>query len=297
MARHKTNDDGNNFASVKQLLSVPFEEALRQCEPLRVYIATCEDTVEAMEEFRNNWHMGGPAEMIRLLQEMLNPSAPTPQKLLAMPFEQALQHCEALRTYISTNDEPTELETEFREAWHVDAPVELRQLLEELLWSEVDFSDTAPPDHLNEIGHMRYTDERTLLLSSGFDERFHERVPRGSASDHDGEVDVDDDVQCTEEVVGDLLNRPFLEAVQMCAELRQYIKEHGGDELLEEFRTHWSAEAPRQLREVLSEILDPRIAAASAAQHEVFTQRMAAFAEQNEGSLTQRRSVPSRSRM
>merc|ERR1712136_617439 len=86
-------------------------------------------------------------------------------------------------------------------------------------------------------------------------------------------------------------------AVQMCAELRQYIKEHGGDELLEEFRTHWSTEAPRQLREVLSEILDPRIAAASAAQHEMFTQRMAAFAEQDEGSLTQRRLVPSRSRM
>ncbi|CAK9041104.1 Hydrophilic compounds import ATP-binding/permease protein BacA (Hydrophilic compounds ABC transporter BacA) [Durusdinium trenchii] len=62
-------------------------------------------------------------------------------KLLAMPFEAALKECKELRAYVHSSErskvEIQELEAEIKDSWSSDAPTELRDLLEELLFPEI----------------------------------------------------------------------------------------------------------------------------------------------------------------
>ncbi|CAE8635216.1 unnamed protein product [Polarella glacialis] len=57
--------------------------------------------------------------------------------LLQTPFDEAIRSCEPLRAYVHSHgrnaDEIKELEDEFRTGWHPEAPVELRQVLAEIL--------------------------------------------------------------------------------------------------------------------------------------------------------------------
>merc|ERR1712039_245233 len=54
-------------------------------------------------------------------------------ELLNQPFDTALQNNEHLRRYINEHENSKELEDEFRESWHPEAPAELRTVLEEIL--------------------------------------------------------------------------------------------------------------------------------------------------------------------
>lgn len=54
-------------------------------------------------------------------------------KLLHQTFDEAVRDCPALRQYIASQENAREVEEEFRQSWHVDAPEALRQVLEEIL--------------------------------------------------------------------------------------------------------------------------------------------------------------------
>ncbi|CAJ1374411.1 unnamed protein product [Effrenium voratum] len=71
-------------------------------------------------------------------------------KLLALSFEEALRECKELRTYVQSPESVGErkaLAAEFQSAWSPEAPLELRELLEELLFPEIAAkkAQSAPP--------------------------------------------------------------------------------------------------------------------------------------------------------
>lgn len=72
--------------------------------------------------------------------------------------------------------------------------------------------------------------------------------------------------------VDTLLSQPFEQALESCAALREYIAARGeaAAELAEEFREHWHRDAPAELRQVLEELIDPAVAAASRVATEAF---------------------------
>lgn len=53
--------------------------------------------------------------------------------LLQRPFDEVLRQLPALQRHLEAQEDVREVEEEFRAAWHLEAPPELRQLLEELL--------------------------------------------------------------------------------------------------------------------------------------------------------------------
>merc|ERR1719491_2209411 len=54
-------------------------------------------------------------------------------ELLGKPFDEAILEFPALREHISQQEDAEDVEEEFRQHWHPEAPVALRQVLEELL--------------------------------------------------------------------------------------------------------------------------------------------------------------------
>ncbi|CAK9066095.1 ABC transporter D family member 2, partial [Durusdinium trenchii] len=80
-----------------------------------------------------------------------------------------------------------------------------------------------------------------------------------------------------------LLQQPFDQALKACPALREYIQNRSDEDakaLEEEFREHWHAEAPLEMRQILEEILDPEVAAANVAATEALLQEKAPTLDQ-----------------
>ncbi|CAJ1450409.1 unnamed protein product [Effrenium voratum] len=215
------------------------------------------------------------------------------QALLNKPFDEALKDCAVLREYINSSEDSAALTQEFRENWHAEAPLPLRQLLEELLDPEVARANVAATEAL--------LLSRAQVLPLG--EEAPASKPRrdggqedasGQGPEAEGMPPIDDEVDefvqvNVSEAVDKLLALSFEEALRECKvpcsagcsvcesaglgevvrqELRTYVQspESVGERkaLAAEFQSAWSPEAPLELRELLEELLFPEIAAKKA---------------------------------
>lgn len=204
--------------------------------------------------------------------------------LLAMPFEEALASCEALRRYIAAHEDPEGLTREFREHWP-EAPAALRQVLEELLDPDLAATNSAAAEAFLE-------DPRGVALAAaaapGDAPAQADGAAAGAAAELAGvgagesplgrgaavaALDEDDDLSTR---IGRLLDTPLDEAMRGCAELREYIMQRPDAQQVEaEFRDHWGPEAPFQLRELLAELLDPQLASAAVAERDALSSYLA----------------------
>lgn len=290
--------------SVERLLSLPFEAALQQCPALQAYIAANSDgdTTELMEEFKRHWSPSdAPPELMLILETVLRQGFVTVEDLLSMPFDDALQKCPALTTYIEEKAEGdiASLSDEFRSQWSANAPVELRQVLEEILGLEPSGASASDSTLNNDALGIDIGIE-----SEPFAERSHSPVSDADRSLHaadsgsvlggvhrPSEVDVEDSADDTEQEqywldlsakVDALLALPFDQALERCPELAQYIAaQENPDEVSVEFSQRWGDPqlVPAELRTVLEELLSPDLAAVNAAETEAFMSRMAATNE------------------
>jgi len=201
--------------------------------------------------------------------------------LLSKPFDEALEDCDALKEYIRSHgkEDAKALEEEFREHWHVEAPLAMRQILEEVLDPEVAAANVAATEALlSEKAPLLDDEAESTSLrekaESGFQDgsRNNEldyRGPRENPADSmppidDEEEDPFADVNVTA-AIDKLLSLPYETAIVECKELQAYV--HSSDrskqevlDLEAEFKESWSPEAPRELRDLLEELLFPEIA-------------------------------------
>lgn len=214
-------EESRTATSVEDLLSQPFEEALRRCDALRKYIDEGEDAIAVKEEFRESWHSEAPAGLRQVLEEILDPAAAAANNaeteaflkdpsrafptvgapdggvplsrpvdreepeghalegrehllaraqgreeellrlqesgeeskiddMLGRPFEEVFSECSELRNYIRSREDAGDLEQEFRDHWHPDAPPELRQVLQELLYPLVAAASASEQESFKE---------------------------------------------------------------------------------------------------------------------------------------------------
>lgn len=192
--------------------------------------------------------------------------------LLSKPFDQALRDCAALKEYINSRspEEAQALEEEFREHWHLEAPLAMRQILEEVLDPEVAAANVAATEALLAEKAPLLEEEGSPSLREQAEGGFQEGSVRDNDSDYRGPREnpaqgmppIDDeeedpfaDVNVTA-TIDRLLALPFESAMAGCKELRAYVfsPERSKEEISElevEFRESWSPEAPPELRELL----------------------------------------------
>eukprot|EP00405_Crypthecodinium_cohnii_P015293 CAMPEP_0206454218 /NCGR_PEP_ID=MMETSP0324_2-20121206/21006_1 /ASSEMBLY_ACC=CAM_ASM_000836 /TAXON_ID=2866 /ORGANISM="Crypthecodinium cohnii, Strain Seligo" /LENGTH=308 /DNA_ID=CAMNT_0053924649 /DNA_START=75 /DNA_END=1001 /DNA_ORIENTATION=+ len=108
------------------------------------------------------------------------------EALLNLPFEDALQKCPAIKKYIDEHEDSAELLVEFRDAWSPSAPVELRQVLEELLDPDVaqarkESTEAFLKDPVGAIATMP-TPPGAIGFESGLDEGPPLGMPQSSSS-------------------------------------------------------------------------------------------------------------------
>eukprot|EP00930_Biecheleria_cincta_P102521 TRINITY_DN94268_c0_g1_i1.p1 TRINITY_DN94268_c0_g1~~TRINITY_DN94268_c0_g1_i1.p1 ORF type:complete len:265 (-),score=60.63 TRINITY_DN94268_c0_g1_i1:36-788(-) len=72
-ADSEAEDENAPHVRVAQLLHLPFDEALKECGQLQLYIQEREDAESLEAEFRENWHPEAPAELRQVLEEILDP--------------------------------------------------------------------------------------------------------------------------------------------------------------------------------------------------------------------------------
>ena len=216
--------------------------------------------------------------------------------LLSKPFDEALEDCAALKEYIRSHgkEDAKALEEEFREHWHVEAPLAMRQILEEVLDPEVAAANVAATEALlSEKAPLLNDEAESTSLREKAESGFQAPVMTPSAADgfwfqdgsRDNELDyrgprenpadsmppIDDeeedpfaDVNVTA-AIDKLLSLPFETAIVECKKLQAYVhsSDRGKQEVLDleaEFKESWSPEAPRELRDLLEELLFPEIA-------------------------------------
>jgi len=260
------DNESRTDAQIEALLGLPFDEALRQCEALRVYIQTHEDASELIEEFRAHWHPGAPAELQKVLEEILDPEMAAINRTLSEAF---------LRDPVGSVTT-----TGGGGAGGAVAGGGLGGLggggglgcrgrgpsggppLGPAVDEEPGLDDEpprAPPPRQGPRPDLE-EEERDMDFAEAGD-------------DYD-----DEDDGSAAERVGALLGLPFDQALDECEELRRYLAElEDREEVEEEFREHWGPEAPRALRRVLEEILDARAAARAEAGREAFKEQMAGY--------------------
>lgn len=182
--------------------------------------------------------------------------------LLALSYDEAFAASEPLRKYIEEQEDAASLQKEFREHWHVEAPPELRQVLEELLDPDLARANSeavqtflrdplavAPP----ELGMSSTPFDGNGRMAGSMD--VEEARPSGLVN---SQVDA-------------LLAQPFELALAGCKPLEHYIAGHeDAASVRKEFREHWGTGAPAEMRQVLEEFLDPEIAAANATAVQAF---------------------------
>jgi len=277
------DDESRTDAQIEDLLGVPFDEALRQCEALRVYIQTHEDASELIEEFRAHWHPGAPAELQKVLEEILDPEMAAIKRTLSEAF---------LRDPVGTV-----ATTGSGGAGGAIAGGGLSGLCGGRgLCGRGRGPSGGPP-----LGAA--VDE-----DPGFDDE-PPRVPpprqgpRPDLEEEERDVDFaeagddydDEDDGSAAERVGALLGLPLEQALDECEELRRYLAElEDREEVEEEFREHWGPEGPRALRRVLEELLDARAAARAEAGREAFKEQMAGYRLEEPGSQEPGRKEPRR---
>lgn len=211
--------------------------------------------------------------------------------LLSRPFDVALRECAPLREYLREQGDAGELEQEFREHWHPEAPAELRQVLVELLDPAAAAAAVAATEaFLRDPTQAFHSSDPSTSgpspSSSPGDEPFQQNPREFSAAAAAREeffLEDDEEPRSGESrepvdgaSVDELLARPFDEALGECEALRRHIEEQeDAAEVREEFRQHWHPGAPSELRQVLEEVLDPAAAAAAARAHAAFVHRVA----------------------
>jgi len=197
-------------------------------------------------------------------------------EILSMPFEQALQACDSLRVYIEGHEDAVALREEFRESWHLDAPADLRQVLEEVIDPEA-FAAAAAFEveaaavrlvDLPLLPHgeplMREAEQPVDLMHDEKMQLDHDETqaakPTAIPVNHqpmDEDYDNDEAFSANHDRAKALLALPFDEALSQCGELQRYIQGADDGEALErEFQEHWHLDAPEALRDVLFELLE-----------------------------------------
>ncbi|CAE8595786.1 unnamed protein product, partial [Polarella glacialis] len=122
-------------------------------------------------------------------------------------------------------------------------------------------------------------------LATGMDSELlgpPELPPRLSSTQSEDLLDeIQDEASAASSRVEMLLSMPFKEALEECEELRRFVRnparpEADTKELEAEFLENWSPEAPKELRDVLEELLDPEVADSAAEDQARFKQEMSA---------------------
>merc|ERR1712008_379072 len=197
------------------------------------------------------------------------------QELLSVPFEQALQACDALRAYIDGHEDAAALREEFRESWHPDAPADLRQVLEEVIDPEAfaaaaAFEAEAAAEHAVDLpllaphGGPVLRDAEQPLDFIHNEKRPLDIVepqtakPAAIPMNHQFMAEDDDGTpSANHDRLKALLALPFDQALSQCGELQRYIQGAADREALErEFRENWHVDAPDALQDVLFELLE-----------------------------------------
>lgn len=140
----------HNFC-VDNLLSQSFEAALQLYPALNDYISNNDET---KEEFSSKW-AAASADVRSAVSHLFI------QDLLNLTFERALEACAALRQYVEDQERKrSSVKEEFENHWGLEAPTELRLVLEELLKkngsARVDDDEDDDEDKVSYAVHSLY---------------------------------------------------------------------------------------------------------------------------------------------
>jgi hypothetical protein len=290
-------------AAVDDLLHKPFEQALEENLELRKHIDEHEEPEEPgafREHFRQHWGPEAPDELREILKDVMilqrSPALPavestqtaegkqvvTVSSLLGKPFDQALQEFPPLQRYLEENeteDDPGACENEFRGHWGLEAPTDLRELLDDLLNNptrvKVNLLFSKPFDEaLKEFPELReYIKENDPEDDPGACEqefRLHWGMEEAPADLHmllENLLNPEPE-KAKDPEVASLLAKPFDQALKECPQLRTYIdeskKQDDSGQEEKELRAHWGPEAPAAMHEFLRDLLHPEEDAAEA---------------------------------